>query len=344
MTRAYNTATTQQNSGGAVAGVTAGKNPVLNSAFNVWQRGTANVTTGSAYTADRWQKGSATHYGVSRQVTGDTTNLPNIQYCARVQRTSGSATTNASEFAQSFETINSIPFVGKTVTVSWYARKGADFSSATSTMTMSLLYGTGTDQSIIGTYTGAAYAINQAPATLTTTWQRFTATGTIPTTATEIALYTANSFVGTAGTNDYYEITGVQLEVGSVATPYTPYSSTYQGELAACQRYYYLHSTGSGKGVALGTYYSASDMRAYVGLPVTMRTTPTLSAGSGTNFYRIISAGVSTDYFNSFTLEAGYAQTAIIQNSTEVSGTAGYAGIVSCESGTNSFVAFSAEL
>ena len=37
MTRAYNTATTQQNTGGAVAGVTAGKNAVINGAFDIWK-------------------------------------------------------------------------------------------------------------------------------------------------------------------------------------------------------------------------------------------------------------------------------------------------------------------
>jgi hypothetical protein len=53
MTRAYNTATTQQNTGGAVAGVTAGKNLVINGGFEIWQRGTS-FTPGASinYTAD----------------------------------------------------------------------------------------------------------------------------------------------------------------------------------------------------------------------------------------------------------------------------------------------------
>jgi hypothetical protein len=62
-------------------------NPVLNSAFQVWQRGTSVAVSASTvvYTADRWEiiAGTSQATTVSRQVTGDTTNLPNIQYCAR---------------------------------------------------------------------------------------------------------------------------------------------------------------------------------------------------------------------------------------------------------------------
>ena len=239
MTRAYNTATTQQNSGGAVAGVTAGKNPVLNSSFNVWQRGTSVAFGAYTYTADRWQAYNNASVGTaSQQATGDTTNLPNIQYCARVQRTSGSSATNAIQFSQSFETINSIPFAGKTVTLSFYARKGANYSPTSDYLNTTLYYGTGTDQRVLAGYTGGTAAINQNPV-LTTTWQRFTYTGTIASTATEIGITFNFNPTGTAGANDYFEVTGVQLEVGSVATPYAPYSATYQGELAACHRYYH---------------------------------------------------------------------------------------------------------
>jgi hypothetical protein len=65
-------------------GGTVQANPVLNSAFQVWQRGTSVAITSSsisAYQADRWQGyRGATGGTVSRQVTGDTTNLPNVQY------------------------------------------------------------------------------------------------------------------------------------------------------------------------------------------------------------------------------------------------------------------------
>jgi hypothetical protein len=56
MTRAYNTATTQQNSGGATPAFLAGKNKIINGDFGIWQRGTSlSVTTNAgAFLADRF--------------------------------------------------------------------------------------------------------------------------------------------------------------------------------------------------------------------------------------------------------------------------------------------------
>ena len=127
-------------------------NPVINSNFSVWQRGTSIVGTSLIpYTADRWAIGRGGSVGgttVTRQATGDTTNLPNIQYCARVQRDSGNTSTAQIYFMQSFETVNSIPFAGKTVTYSFYARKGANFSEVSSYLGMRVDVGTGTDQNV----------------------------------------------------------------------------------------------------------------------------------------------------------------------------------------------------
>jgi hypothetical protein len=319
----------------------AGKNAVINGAMDIWQRGTANVTGSAAYTADRWQKGTATHYGVSRQLTGDTTNLPFIQYCARVQRTAGSSTTNGTEFAQSFETINSIPFVGKTVTVSYYARKGADFSSTNSLMSVSLLYGTGTDQAVYGTYTGAAYVINQAQAALTSTWQRFTATGTVPATATELAIAFGTGPTGTAGANDYYEVTGVQLELGSVATAFARNSGTIQGELAACQRYYY-RKTGT-QPLGMGYAQSTTVTRTFLSHPMQMRTAPTMATNSGTNFFYFALGGTDTNG-SSLTFETA-SVTGVTASLTLTSGTptTGYPGRLQLDN-ASAYLEGSAEL
>ena len=314
-------------------------NPVLNSAFQVWQRGTANVTTASAYTADRWQKGGGTHYGVSRQVTGDTTNLPFIQYCARVQRTAGSAVTGAPEFTQSFETINSIPFAGKTVTFSFYARAGANFSATSNALSGSLWSGTGTDQNILTSYTGFA-TVATTTATLTTTWQRFSVTGTVASTASELSLGFSYVPTGTAGAADFFEITGVQVEVGSVATPFKTYAGTIQGELAACQRYYYRQG-GTAVYETLGSGWVSSTTQAYgtIALPVSMRVIPT-SIEYSTIAYQD-NGGVFAPSAVAFSAPSRQ-QISIELTCTGL--TAGRGGRILTNNSTNGYLAFSAEL
>lgn len=91
-------------------------------------------------------------------------------------------------------------------------------SAASSVLNALLIYGT--DQNISsGGYTGGTNAIF-ASSTLTTTWQRFTYSVVMPSTATEIAPYFLFTPTGTAGANDWFEVTGVQLDVGSVALPF----------------------------------------------------------------------------------------------------------------------------
>jgi hypothetical protein len=222
-----------------VAPFVAGKNAFINGGFDFWQRGTSISNFGffTLYTADRWNFVSVNSgRTISRQATGDTTNLPNIQYCGRFQRDSGNTDTTYWQTSQSIESTNSIPFAGKTVTLSFYARKGANYSPTSSVLTVSLSSGTGTDQQV-GSYTGNVSIVNST-ATLTTTWQRFTYTGTVPTNATELGMIFRADPTGTAGAADYFEVTGVQLEIGAVATPFARAGGSIGGELALCQRYY----------------------------------------------------------------------------------------------------------
>jgi hypothetical protein len=266
-------------------------NPVINSAMQVWQRGTSIPLTTTTYTADRMQGYRAVAGStVSRQVTGDTTNLPSIQYCARVQRDSGNTATGAIILLQSLESVNSIPFAGKTITFSFYARAGATFSSTSNQIGVVCASGTGTDQNILTGFTGQANIVNTF-STLTTTWQRFTFTGSVAATATQIGFYVTNTPVGTAGATDYFEVTGFQIDIGSVALPFRTYAGTIQGELAACQRYYAKSypqgttvPTNSSDGVQRlisGSYSPAGgDIYGTINFPVVMRSAPTVTVYS----------------------------------------------------------------
>jgi len=260
------------------ATMAAGRNAVINGGMDIWQRGTSVAVAAStvAYTADRLSISTAASQAstVSRQATNDTTNLPNIQYCARVQRNSGQTGTGTMYVGNSIETINSIPFTGKAVTVSFYARKGADYSATSSALNLYLWNGTGTDQNVNTGYTGAN-VVASVTATLTTTWQRFSFTGTVPTNSTELALQYQSVPTGTASTNDYYEITGVQLEIGSVATAFSRTGGTIAGELVACQRYYWrMGGKNAYEPLAEGNTTGTTAGYAAVKSPVTMRIVP----------------------------------------------------------------------
>jgi len=330
------------------APVVAGKNAVINSAFDIWQRGTSIAVAASdpnEYTADRWAivTGANVASTVSRQATGDTTNLPNIQYCGRFQRNSGQTGTAVMYVSNAFETVNSIPFVGQQVTLSFYARRGANFSSASNILTSKLYFGTGTDQQSNTGYTGATAVINQNN-TLTTTWQRFTATGTVGTTANELSIEFSFTPSGTAGANDYFEITGVQLERGASATTFSRNTSTYQAELAACQRYYYVHASGGDVGaiIGMGAMTGSNIVEILVSFPTSMRVIPTAISATGSSYYRFDRNGASDD-FNSITGAYLSINGADCYNNTEISGTSGQAGSVRCIN-ASSLLAFNAEL
>jgi hypothetical protein len=263
------------------AQVVAGKNAVINGGFDIWQRGTSislSATGTVLYSADRWCNTLSANQAttISRQATGDTTNLPNIQYCLRFQRNSGQTGVAGIPFGSNLETAQSVPMAGKTVTMSFYARKGANYSATSSILQSYIITGTGTDQNTIGSsYTGINTSINQNN-TLTTTWQRFSITGTLPTNTSEICAYFAFTPTGTAGADDYFEITGVQLELGSTATTFSRSMGTIQGELAACQRYYWQTSPYSASAYSFLTPFSgiaSSTTLIYFApiLPVTMR-------------------------------------------------------------------------
>ena len=95
----------------------------------------------------------------------------------------------------------------------------------------------------------------------------------------------ATSVVGTSGATFY--ITGVQLEQGSVATPFE--RPLYNAQLAQCQRYYVLtnpSNTSRGGGLT-GSMYATTAANVFGTFPVPMRTAPTVTAGGTSNTFYI---------------------------------------------------------
>jgi hypothetical protein len=268
-----------------LAPIAGGRNSIINGAFDVWQRSTDATTAGSyGYaTADRWISRTSTGPGsvrVSRQLASD---LTGFRYCARVQRTASNTDTGGLQIIHILETANSIKFAGKTVTLSFYARNGANYSPAGSGMSPLLYSGTGTDQHWTS-FTSQSTAIAQTVA-LSATWQRFSYSATIAPTTTQLYMMFQMNPTGTAGANDYFEITGVQLEVGAVATPFE--FEDIGDTLRKCMRYFQKSfrqdiapatATGSFDG-ALGWQGNGGGFGAWChkGLPVIMRSAPVVT-------------------------------------------------------------------
>ena len=220
----------------AVSNVRSGrKNIIINGGIDVWQRGTSfSHTSGKNFVCDRWWVNPSSVTGTQTQ---QASGLDGANYALRIQRTENQTGTGLQYLQTELESADSMQFRGKKLTLSFYARKGANFSQSSSQLTSNVATGTGTDQSLINGFTGGTNALSQNN-TLTTSWQRFSHTtgSVLASNVNQLAVQFTHSPAGTAGANDYYEITGVQLEVGEAATDFE-YRS-YGEELALCQRYY----------------------------------------------------------------------------------------------------------
>ncbi len=165
--------------------------------------------------------------------------------------------------------------------------------------------------------TWAAYASSSQSPDMTSTW------------------YTTN--------NATFELTGVQLEVGSVATDFEHRS--FAQELQLCKRYYNKVFDAEGQSgelpASLAVYETNSAVTTTFNFPK-MRAVPSLDITNGTNKFMVRSNSVS-DHFDTMTLRYGTTQTAEIVASSGVSGTSGYGGFLR-GADADVFIAFSAEL
>jgi hypothetical protein len=269
-------------------------NAIYNSAYDIWQRGTSSVGTAYNYTADRWLNfrgafaAGSTFSRVASTQTG-------FQYALKAQRDSGNTGLDVLHLRQALETTDSLRFAGQTITLSFYAKAGANFSAASSYLVSTIYQGEGTDQATnnMTAWTNVtAVAQNNV---LTTSWQRFSYTTSIASAKTQLGIAFTYTPVGTAGADDSYQITGVQVEVGSVATGFQRQSATIQGELAACQRYYF-RTTGqaaASNDLLQATMFSTTSITGTMRFPVPMRTAATCSFSAAGDFEFVWSAGTS---------------------------------------------------
>jgi hypothetical protein len=271
MTRSRDVADTQDNLGGAVAPFVAGKNKLINGDLYWAQRGTSGTFNGfGGYCLDRWLTssgvGGVLNWSQQTFAPGQTEVSGNPTYFLRLNFTT-SGTTPAF-FEQHIESVGT--FAGQTITWSFWGR----VSSGTKQITPRFVqdFGTGGSSTVVLSFTNAV--------TFTTTWQRFSVTGVVPSISGKTV--GANSYLRLdlfVGATDIltYDLANSQAEAGSVMTPFQTASGSIGGELALCQRYYYrvggdtVYAT-IGSGTASTTTLAQID----VVLRPTMRAIPTV--------------------------------------------------------------------
>ena len=284
------------------------KNLIINGAMQVAQRGTSSTSSGY-HTVDRWTIQNA-NTGVtvtqSQQATSssDEPYQNGFQNFARIALASaGTANTNVyTEFQQRMEAQN-------------IANSGWNFKSSSSNITVSFWFRASTNQTFYGYLTTSDGTAQRYTFSFTAsgnnTWTKITKTISgnsnldfnndngeglhlvlVPFYGTDLTNNkTLNTWAASDNTNfmpdmastwltagaSTFDITGVQLEVGSVATDFEHRS--FGQELALCQRYFQKNASTVMYMAVIRT--SDSQHRLNLNLPVTMRATPTGTITSG---------------------------------------------------------------
>lgn len=282
---------------------------------NLFQRATtgSSVTTTITYGGpDRWAywSGTATAMTVSRDTTA--ADLPSsllFQAAFKMARTSGQTGVIPLCMTQEVESVNAYQFSGQTAELSFWATAGANFSAASSALTAYIITGTGTDEGVSkmafafnagggGSSTWAGQATTVADvATISTTPTRFTAVGTIPAGTTEIAAMFCFTPVGTASTNDYVALSGIQMirnsTLASIAAQTTAtdcstincasFDRRLNGEEALLQyRYFYkLTETAAINPVGPCAAIDTTHTNCWISFPAPMRIAPTGTYAAG---------------------------------------------------------------
>ena len=252
------------------------RNALINGGMQVAQYASTNSAINTYGPLDRWRTmGGPMGFTIS-QVT-DGTNYPNTHTALKAHRTAGNTQEYDLGVAQGIETLNSRSFAGKECTFSFRARVGANFSGPSSVLKVGIWHGTGTDNNPLSMTGQGGTTIDK---TVSTTATKYSVTYTIPSSVTQITCLVYYQCRGTAGANDWFEITDCQFELGPVATDFE--IRDYGYELARCQRYFHRIEAGNGHVVGIpGTSLDASNMTYDVRFPTSMRAIPTYE-GSAT--------------------------------------------------------------
>jgi hypothetical protein len=319
------------NSSSWVGLVPQSENAIINGSFEIWQRGTGGFGLGALYNADRWlfYTGTSTNKSVSRQTaTPGELNVPTFGDATFYWRYAETLATpsDVNALIQRIESVRT--FSDQTVTLSFYARSTSASSTIRSQLTQ--VFGSGGSSDV---------AINGITQTLTTSWARYSQTFSVPSisgkTIGSNSLLQLNLEIGTNRIQNV-DIWGVQIESGSIPTPFRRNASNVQGELEACQRFYFRTSPGAFVNLANGRAESSTSIRIFVPQTVTLRSTPAAIEFGGT--LGVSGAGTATS------LAIDIASPAQTRISATTSGAVTNAAIFVFASTSDAFIALNSEL
>jgi hypothetical protein len=264
------------------ANFAAGKNKIINGDFNVNQRAFTSTTTTATYGFDRWRytySGGTTTYSAETFTLGT---APVAGYesknFARLVTTSQSAASDNALLGQRIESVRTL--ANQTATFSFWAKAASGTPKVN--VNFSQYFGSGGSPSASVTNLGTAQ-------TISTSWARYSFTVTLASISGKTLGTNNDDFLnaviyvsdgGNVGTgvgaqNNTFDIWGVQVEAGSVATAFQTATGTLQGELAACQRYYWRSGGNTNSQVyGIGIATATTTASVWVQNPTTMRITP----------------------------------------------------------------------
>jgi hypothetical protein len=309
-------------------------NAIINGAFDIWQRGAGPFTVAGAYTADRWvMELSGATASTSRQTfTPGQTDVPgNPTFFLRYANSVGD---NASRIEQRIEDVSASS--GRTFTLSFWA-KGTNPGGGAVEIFSRQEFGSGGS-------TGVATSVGTI--VLTSSWQRFTKTFTYASVSGK-TINAGNYWgidirqpgVDTSTAAWTLDLANVQLEEGSVATPFRRNANSIQGELAACQRYFWR--TAGAQMLGAGQVFAVAGTFSYVAVqnPVTMRAAPTLAASAA----GAISVAVAANFRDSTAISLENAGINAVQLTVTHSAAAPGQGVTAVVKASQ-FLDFSSEL
>lgn len=258
------------------------RNKIIDGRFDFWHEGTSSTATAGYGTATMFKLNS---YGTLSGVTinrsrralavGDITDVPSAKYYHRTVITDNMAATDVTIYQyQVIESVHTLN--GKTVTISFYAK--SDVAGEKVTIELSQVFGTGGSTQV---------NIPCQTFNLTTSWTRYTATINIPSTANKTIGSTADylilffwlsagstsSYVNRANTGQQtgaFDITCVQVEEGSIATPFE--ELPIEISTIRLQRYFKLVGTTLARYVHMGICNTTSQASINIPLAVSLRT------------------------------------------------------------------------